>query len=210
MSANPAGGAVAALRGRAVDLLGHRGERIVTTGLIGGAVAGMAMAMWMMGIAAAATTQTAVPGIVSSVWTPVTAITSFIFDVDAFHGSFDDGVLSILFGITAHMGMSMMLGVLGVALITAVQGMRPTVVGAVMQGAFFGVVLEVVILNLIVNNIQDVNTVYTSAPEWSWWIGHGIFGMMLGGVAALLLRREPRPVGRERPEVPAEEVGAPA
>lgn len=54
----------------------------------------------------------------------------------------------------------------------------------------FGLLLEVVIVHLIVNPIQDVNTLYTSTPEWSWWVSHAILGMTLGLLASLLLRRD--------------------
>lgn len=160
---------------------------VVRTGLLAGAVAGMMMAMWQMVVGAIATEPTAVSGIDSSFWTAVTSITSVIFGLDAFHESFQ--LWPVLFGVGGHMANSMMLGVLGVALVIAMQGARPNLIAAAMQGTMFGLVLEVVILNLVVNQIQDVNTVYTSTPEWSWWVAHGIFGMTLGLVAAELLRR---------------------
>jgi hypothetical protein len=47
----------------------------------------------------------------------------------------------------------------------------------------------VVIVNLVVNQVQDVNTLYTSTPEWSWWAAHAMFGGIVGLVAATLLRR---------------------
>ena len=43
-------------------------------------------------------------------------------------------------------------------------------------GMAYGLVLEVVVVNLIVNQIQDLNTLYTSTPEWSWWVAHAMFG----------------------------------
>jgi hypothetical protein len=162
---------------------------IVRTGLIAGAVAGMMMAMWQMAVGAIAQDPTALPAIHQSFWTPVTAITSVIFGLDAFHGSFH--FWSVAGGVAGHMMNAMMLGVVGVGLLTLVQGARPRLMGAVMQGVLFGLVLEVVIVNLIVNRIQDVNTLYTSTPEWSWWVAHGIFGMTLGVIAATLLRRTP-------------------
>jgi hypothetical protein len=160
---------------------------VVRTGLIAGAIAGMMMAMWQMVVGAIAQDPTAVPTIHQSFWTAVTSITSVIFGLDAFHGSFH--FWSVIGGVGGHMMNSMMLGVVGVGLLTAVQGRRPHPLGAIMQGVMFGLVLEVVIVNLIVNRIQDVNTLYTSTPEWSWWVAHGIFGMTLGLVAATLLRR---------------------
>lgn len=160
---------------------------IVRTGLAAGIVGGMMMAMWQMAVGAIAQDPTAVAGIHTSFWTAVTSITSVIFGLDAFHGSFH--FWSVAGGLMGHMMNSMLVGVAGVALLTAVQGRRPHPVAAIMQGVMLGLVLEVVVVNLIVNRIQDVNTLYTSTPEWSWWVAHGIYGMTLGLVAALLLRR---------------------
>ncbi len=163
---------------------------IVKAGLLAGMAAGMMMAMWQMVVGAIASEPTAVAGIDSSFWTPVTSITSVIFGLDAFHGSFH--LWPVVAGVAGHMMNAMILGVVGVVLLTAILGARPNPVAAIMQGMLFGLVLQVVILNLIVNQIQGVNTVYTSTPEWSWWVSHGIFGMTLGIVGALLLHRRAR------------------
>ena len=184
-----------------------RATTIIRTGLIAGAIAGMMMAMWQMVVGLIADEPTAVEGINSSFWTAVTSIPSVIFGLDWFHQDF--AFWPVVLGIGGHMVNSMMLGVIGVALLAAVLGARPSLPAAIMQATVFGLVLEVVILNLIVNSIQDVNTAYTSTPEWSWWASHAIFGMTLGLVAALLLRRaapaggatgprrvEPRPAAR--------------
>lgn len=160
---------------------------VVPVGLIAGAVGGMMMAMWQMIVGAIATEPTAVPGIDSSFWTTVTSIPSVLFGEQWFHGGFE--FWAVFLGLMGHMMNSMMLGVIGVGILTAVQGRRPNPIGAIMQGVMFGLVLELVIVNLIVNQIQDVNTLYTSTPEWSWWVAHGIFGMTLGAVAAGLLRQ---------------------
>lgn len=163
---------------------------LVRVGLIAGALAGMMMAMWQMVVGAIANEPTAVLGIESSFWTAVTSITSFFFGLDTFHESFEAG--PVLFGIGAHMVNAMMLGVVGVALIAALLGPRPNPFAAVMQATALGLVVQVVLLNVIVNQIQDVNSVYTSTPEWSWWVSHVIYGMTLGAVGALLLRRAAR------------------
>jgi hypothetical protein len=56
----------------------------------------------------------------------------------------------------------------------------------------FGLLVEVVVVNLIVNQIQAVDTLYTSTPEWSWWVAHAMFGAVVGVVASTLLRRGAR------------------
>jgi hypothetical protein len=177
----------AAPNGRAAALDRPRTGDIVRTGLIAGAIAGMMMAMWQMVVGAVADEPTAVEGITSSFWTAVTAIPSVLFGIGWFHEDFE--FWPVVLGVGGHMMNSMMIGVVGVALLAAVLGRRPSPIAAVMQGVVFGLLMEVVIIHLIVNPIQDVNTLYTSTPEWSWWASHAIFGMTLGMVASLLLRR---------------------
>lgn len=164
-----------------------RPATIVRAGLIAGAVAGMMMAMWQMAVGAVADEPTVVDGVNSSLWTAVTAIPSVLFGIDWFHADFELGAVAL--GIAGHMMNSMMIGIVGVALLAVVLGRRPSPIAAVVQGVLFGLLMEVVIIHLIVNPIQDVNTLYTSTPEWSWWVSHAIFGMTLGLVGSLLLRR---------------------
>lgn len=175
----PSGRAAASDRPRAADIL-----RI---GLVAGALAGMMMATWQMVVGLIADEPTAVDGINSSFWTAVTSIPSVLFGIDWFHADFD--FWPVVLGIGGHMMNSMMIGVVGVALLAAVLGRRPPLIRAVMQGVMFGLLMEVVLIHLIVNPIQDVNTLYTSTPEWSWWASHAVFGMTLAIVASLLLRR---------------------
>lgn len=141
----------------------------------------MMMATWQMVVGAIAQDATAVPGIHQSVWTAVTSITSVIFGTDAFHGSFH--FWSVAFGLMGHMANSMMLGVVALALGRFILGARTNPFAGTMLGVAVGVILEVVIVNKIVNRIQDVETLYTSTPEWSWWMAHGIFGMTSAGSA---------------------------
>jgi len=166
-----------------------RAGTVVRTGAIAGLAAGMMMAMWQMVVGAIATEPTAVAGIDSSFWTPVTAIPSVILGQQWFHGSFDSG--SVFLGLMGHMMNAIVLGVIGVASLVAILGTKPKPVAAIMLGALYGLLLEVLIVNLIVNNAQDVHTLYTSTPEWSWWAAHAMFGMTLGLVATVLLRRSP-------------------
>ncbi|MBW8060233.1 MAG: hypothetical protein FVQ78_07860 [Solirubrobacterales bacterium] len=163
------------------------GARIAKIGAIAGLTAGMMMAMWQMVVGAIAQEPTAVPGIDSSFWTAITSIPSVLFGTQWFHGSFEFWAVAL--GLMGHMMNSMALGIMGVAISIRLLGPRPNIASAMAVGMMFGLVLEVVVVNLIVNQIQDVNTLYTSTPEWSWWVAHGIFGATLGMVAATLLRR---------------------
>lgn len=160
---------------------------IVRTGAIAGLVGGMVMAMWQMIVGAVAQQPTVVPGIDTSFWTAITAIPSVPFGLDWFHGSFELG--AVVVGLMGHMINSMMLGVLGVALSAMVLASRPSIAKAIAFGMMFGLLLEVVVVNLIVNQIQAVDTLYTSTPQWSWWVAHAMYGAALGLVAASLLRR---------------------
>jgi hypothetical protein len=175
----------------------HRHERptgrvfawtLVRTGAIAGLAGGMMMAMWQMVVGAIAQDPTAVSSIHTSFWTAVTSIPSVIFGQNWFHGSFEFGAVFV--GLMGHMINSMMLGIVGVTLATTLFGPRPTIARAMAVGMMFGLVLEVVIVNGLVNGVlQSVHTLYTSTPEWSWWVAHGMFGATVGLVGATLLRR---------------------
>jgi hypothetical protein len=163
---------------------------LVRTGAIAGLAGGIVMAMWQMVVGAIAAQPTAAAGIDTSFWTAVTSIPSVLFGLDWFHGSFELGAVFV--GLMGHMMNSMMLGALGVGLATLLLGARPSVAKAVTFGMMFGLLVEVVVVNLIVNQIQAVDTLYTSTPEWSWWVAHAMFGAVVGVVASTLLRRGAR------------------
>jgi urea transporter len=90
-------------------------------------------------------------------------------------------------GIVGHMGNALILGLVGVAL-AAFLGPRPNLVAAVLLGAAYGIVVQAILISWIINT-QKIQTLYSSTPHWSWWVGHGIFGMTLGLLAGVLLRR---------------------
>jgi hypothetical protein len=159
---------------------------LVRAGAIAGLAGGMMMAMWQMVVGAIAQDPTAVPGIQTSFWTAVTSIPSVVFGTDWFHGSFELGAVFV--GLTGHLMNSIMLGVVGVGLATTLLGSRLSVAKAVAFGMMFGLILEVVVVNLIVNQVQTVNTLYTSTPEWSWFVAHAMFGATVGLVGSALLR----------------------
>lgn len=158
---------------------------VLVTGVVAGSAGAVAMALWLVSCAEVASAPTPVPGIDSSSWTPLTAITSFLFGVDAFHGDFH--VLSILFGVAAHAFLGVVFGAVGVGLIAYAFAGRPGVVGGALLGLAYGLVLEVLVLNLAVNSIQDVHTVADALPTWGWWVGHALYGATLGVVAARML-----------------------
>lgn len=153
-------------------------RQVLRAGLGAGVAGGAVMALALMSIAEVAAEPTAVPGVSSSTWTPLTAITSFLFGSDAFAGSFQ--VLPIAFGALWHAVNAALAGVVGGALIIWLLGPRPHPVTAMSVGLLYGLVLEILVLNLVVNGIQDVLTVYEALPPWGWWVGHAAFGSTLG------------------------------
>ena len=167
----------------------HWAATVIRTGAIAGLAGGIVMAMWQMIVGAIAQNPTAVPAIHQSFWTAVTAIPCVVFGPSWFDGSFDAG--AVIVGLMAHMMNSIMFGILGVALLTAVLGKRPGLLQTVVLGMLFGLVLEVVIVNGLVNGVlQTAHTLSTATPTWSWWVAHAMFGAVLGLAAATLLRRE--------------------
>jgi hypothetical protein len=159
---------------------------ILQVGALAAIAAGFIMAAWQMVVAAIAQNPTAVPGIHQTLWTPPEGIWSVLFGVRHFHGSFH--FIPVFGGIVGHMANSLILGIMGVALLTAILGRRPNPVAAVVIGASYGIAVEAILINSIVNT-QKVQTLYSSTPHWSWWVGHGIFGVTLGLLSSVLLRR---------------------
>jgi hypothetical protein len=159
---------------------------LLQVGALAGIAAGLIMAGWQMVVAAIAQNPTAVPGIHQTLWTPPEGIWSVVFGVHHFHGTFH--FVPVFGGIVGHLGNSLILGILGVVLLTAILGRRPNPAAAVVLGAAYGIAVEAILINGIVNT-QKIQTLYSSTPHWSWWVGHGIFGMTLGLLGSALLRR---------------------
>jgi hypothetical protein len=155
-------------------------------GALAGVAAGLVYAAWQVVVAAIAQEPTAVPGIHQTLWTPPQGIWSVAFGVDHFHGSFH--LIPVFGGIVAHLGNSLILGILGVALLIAILGRRPNPAAAIVLGAAYGIAVDAILINGIVNT-QKIQTLYSAAPHWSWWIAHGIFGITLGLLSSVLLRR---------------------
>jgi hypothetical protein len=160
--------------------------KVLQVGALAALAGGFIMAAWQMVVAAIAQNPTAVPGIHQTLWTPPEGIWSVAFGVHHFHGSFH--FVPVFGGIVGHMGNSLILGLMGVALLTAFLGPRPNLFAAVVLGAAYGIVVQAILIGWIINT-QKIQTLYSSTPHWSWWVGHGIFGMTLGLLAGVLLRR---------------------
>ena len=167
-------------------------RKVLRVGVLAGMASGFIMAAWQMVVAAIVQNPTAVHGIHQTLWTPPEAIWSVVFGVHHFHGSFH--FLPVFGGIVGHMGNSLIVGILGVALLTAILDRRPNPVAAAVLGAAYGIAVEAILINWIINT-QKIQTLYSSTPHWSWWAGHAIFGVTLGVLSSVLLMRSnvPRP-----------------
>src|SRR3954470_9300442 len=140
--------------------------KVVQVGVLAGLASGFIMAAWQMVVAAIAQNPTAVQGIHQTLWTPPEGIWSVAFGVHHFHGSFH--FIPVFGGIVGHLGNSLILGVVGVALMTVVLGRRPTLAAAAALGAAYGIAVEAILINGIINT-QKIQTLYSATPHWSWW-----------------------------------------
>ena len=160
--------------------------KVIQVGALAGIVGGTIMAVWQVVVAAIAQQPTAVPGIHQTLWTPPEGIWSVVFGVHHFHGDFH--FIPVFGGIAGHMMNSLILGLVGVVLLTAILGRRPHSVAAVILGVAYGIAVQAMLINAIINT-QKIQTLYSSTPHWSWFVGHGIFGLTLGMLTGVLLRR---------------------
>jgi hypothetical protein len=169
--------------------------RILRVGALAGIAGGLMYAVWQMVVAAIAHDPTAVPGIHQTLWTPPEGIWSVVFGVHHFHGSFH--FIPVFGGVVAHLANSMIVGILGVVLLTAILGRRPNPVATVLLGAAYGIAVDAIVIDGIVNT-QKIQTLYSASPHWSWWVGHVFFGVTLGLLSSMLLRSD----NAERAEAP--------
>src|SRR5436190_10428513 len=116
---------------------------ILQVGALAGVAAGLMYAAWQVVVAAIAQDPTAVPGIHQTLWTPPQAIWSVVFGVHHFHGSFH--FIPVFGGIVAHVGNALILGILGVVLLTALLGRRPSFPAAVAFGVAYGIAVDAIL-----------------------------------------------------------------
>src|SRR3954463_5467494 len=136
---------------------------ILRVGALAGITAGLMYAAWQVVVAAIAQNPTAVQGIHQTLWTPPEGIWSVAFGVHHFHGSFH--FISGFGRIVGHMGHSLIVGIMGVALLTALLGRRPNPVAAAVIGAAYGITVQAIVINGIINT-QQIQTLYSSTPHW--------------------------------------------
>ncbi|HEU4974828.1 MAG TPA: hypothetical protein VFT50_07025 [Baekduia sp.] len=159
-------------------------REVVRAGVGAGVLAMSAAIGWILFCGEVANAPTPVPGVRSSTWTGVTAVTGVIFGSDAVHGSFH--VLSIAFGIGLLLVLGGVLGAVGAAIVHETIGPVAGAAAAVTVGLAYGFVLQIVLVNLVVNAIQDRNDLYGAMPSWGWWVASATYGIAL---ALLVTRR---------------------
>jgi hypothetical protein len=128
----------------------------------------------------------------TSAWTPITGVAGLLLGQDAVGAEFDLGPIAL--GLVALAVYGLALALPALALLVYTQGPRPGAVGAAIHGISYALFAQVLFVNAVVNSLQQVDTVYESAPPWGWWAAHGAYGGTLGIAAAALLGT--RPIGR--------------
>ena len=152
-------------------------RRTVAVGAVGGAIAGMMMAMIEMAYGAIADGHT--------LWDAPMAIWAFAAGSDQF-GAPSDHVGAIVLGMGGHLANSMMLGV-AFALLMATLVRRGGVMAPLALGTMFGVAVWVVMRYVVLplnDGTAELFTGATVSPQWLWYLAHAAFGMTLGLIYA--------------------------
>ncbi len=164
--------------------------QIVRIGAIGGAIAGMMLAMVEMVYGWVSETHT--------FWDAPMAIWAWVAGVGNF-GPPGDHVGAIVLGIAGHMMLSMMLGVVFAGLVFSVlrgrNGLTLVMVG-VAYGLVVWIAMRYVILPLNAGEADLFTTDHVS-PQWVWWLSHAVLGMT-AGVYVNAVRRVGRQPGATR------------
>ena len=155
--------------------------RSVAVGAIGGAVGGMAMAMWSMVVLAATG---------DGFWTPVNLIAHIFYDQAPLNGTFDG--TAALIGIAAHMMIAMSLGIV-IALVAARLASGP----AATLALALGVTTAAWLGGILIWDAVDTTAFQVFTP-WVLLTGHAMFAMAAGGVVAAFGRGKAGTVGSDR------------
>lgn len=143
-------------------------------GLIGGA----AMAAVLALVGEIAGSGTPVEGIRTSTWTGITAVAALVFGRDAVHGDFHVGAIAAGLGLLL-LG-SALLGAVGALLVVVCLGARPERALALATGLAYGLVLQVVLVDVLANGLQGDDLLSRSGPPGAWWAAFATYGAVLG------------------------------
>lgn len=167
-------------------------SRVVVIGAVGGAIAGMMMAMIQM-----------IYGLVAdghTLWDAPMAIWAWVGGIDNF-GAPGDHIGAIVLGLGGHMANSMMIGA-GFALLLSYvfkpRGLMTPVILGVIYGLGIWLVMRYGVLPLNVGEATLFTTDRVS-PQAIWWLSHAVLGMTAGVYYYLVSRAtQPRPPAHGR------------
>lgn len=131
-----------------------------------GLIAGLVFAMWAM-----------IVGIfTSSLWAPPQGIGQAL---GLGHQGHDFQVVPFIVGLMGHMMNSIIFGLIFLAIVVA---LKLRGVAAVVVGMIYGIVIYVVMYPLVLRNVLSASggSFLSANPEWSWVLGHLMFGIVLG------------------------------
>jgi len=129
-------------------------------------------------IAEIAADPTAEAGVRSSTWTPFRGVWSLIGGVDAFGGDWDFG--TIAGGLVTMLVVATALGLVGIAAIAYLLGPAPQPMAAMLVGAAWGLLVQIVVVSLLLGGLLGGMPAYDAVPPWAWWLSTGTWGIALG------------------------------
>jgi uncharacterized membrane protein YagU involved in acid resistance len=146
------------------------GTRTVLNWVLPGLIAGLVFAMWAMVVGIFTSTLWAAPqGIAQSV------------GIGSPGHNFQ--LVPFVAGLIGHMMNSIVLGVIFIAIARAIRLQGPV---AVVGGMVYGVIVYVAMYWVLLRGVlSSTSASFLSAnPEWAWIVGHLMFGVVLGALAA--------------------------
>jgi hypothetical protein len=158
---------------------GGSASAAVTAGAAG-LIAGLVFAMWAM-----------IVGIfTSNLWAAPQGIGQALGIGQPGH---DFQIVPFIVGLVGHMVNSIILGLIFLAIVAA---LKVRGIAAVVVGMMYGIVVYAVMYWLVLRNLLSgtSGSFLSSNPEWSWILGHLMFGAVLGLLFAYgpLQRQESR------------------
>jgi hypothetical protein len=129
-------------------------------------------------IAEIAADPTAEAGVRTSTWTPFRGVWSLIGGTGAFGGDWDFG--PIAGGLVTMLFVATALGLVGIAAIAFLLGPAPQPAAAMLVGAAWGLLVQIVVVSLLLGGLLGEMPAYDAAPAWAWWLSTGTWGIALG------------------------------
>ena len=146
------------------------GTRTVLNWVLPGLIAGLLFAIWAM-----------VVGVfTSTLWAAPQGIAQSIGIGSAGHNF---QLFPFLAGLVGHMINSIVLGVIFIAIASA---LRLQGIAAVVGGIVYGVIVYLFMFRVVLRGVlsSTSGSLLSANPEWSWVVSHLIFGVVLGALAA--------------------------